>query len=193
MHKVFKVALATASIGLALLLVPSVSRAGTALRLTVPELVDRAEIVFEGRVLDARALKDARGRVVTEYFVSVHETYWGVPFGTRTFTLPGGVLSNGFGMAVPGMPKVEVGEDAIFFLTEESPLGNRMPVGLAQGKFRVVKDPLGETQLSRDQEGLVLADPLTGAVLPAEERLLVDYEQVVETIRAAALAKQEGR
>ena len=189
MHKVSMAALAVFSLGLALHFAPSDLRAGTALRMTVPDLVDGAEIVFEGRVLDAQARLDERGLVLTDYFVSVHKTYWGEDFGTRTFSLPGGVLPNGNGMVVSGMPETEVGEDAIFLLTEESPAGNRMPVGLAQGKFRVVKGPLGETLLARDQVGLVLADPLTGAVLPADERQLVDYAAVVKTIEAAALAK----
>jgi len=190
MFKVIKTAgVAVGSIALALGLAAGSAEAGTAVRLTVPEMVDRAEAVFEGRVLDARAQVDARGLVTTEYFVSVRETYWGVPYGTRTFSLPGGVLADGSGMLVPGMPEVKVGEDAIFFLTEQSPAGFRMPVGLAQGKFRLVTDPFGEVQLERDQEGLVLADPLTGAVLPADERPLVSYDQVVSTIRAAATAK----
>lgn len=189
MHKVSMVALAALLLGLASYFAPSDLRAGTALRMTVPDLVDGAEIVFEGRVLDAHAILDERGLVMTEFFVSVHTTYWGQHFGTRTFTLPGGVLPNGSGMVLAGMPVIEAGEDAIFFLTEESAAGNRMPVGLAQGKFRVVKGPLGEKQLARSQMGLVLADPLTGAVLPADEQQLVSYDAVVDTIRAASVAK----
>lgn len=193
MHTVSKVAVAALSLVLALTLRPADLQAGTALRMTVPDLVDRAELVFEGRVLSAQARTDERGLVLTDYFVSVQETFWGTPFGTRTFTLPGGVLSNGSGMVLAGMPRIEVGEDAIFFLTEQSAAGNRMPVGLAQGKFRLVKDPLGETLLARDQEGLVLVDPRTGAVVPAAEQLLVGYDAVVDMIRAAAVAKQERR
>ena len=189
MHKVLKVVLTALTIGVASLFTPSLLRAGTALRMTVPDLVDNAELVFEGRVIDARAIPAAHGRVVTEYFVSVHETYWGLPYGTQTFRLPGGVLPNGNGMAVPGMPEVKVGEDAIFFLTEASPAGNRMPVGLAQGKFTLVVDPLGDKQLARSQEGLMLAHPSTGAIMPAAERSLLDYDAVVSTIRAAAQAK----
>lgn len=189
MHQVLKAALAVLSVGFASVLVPPLARAGTAVRMTVPELVDNAELVFEGRVLDARAIPAANGRVVTEYFVSVHETYWGLPYGTQTFRLPGGVLPNGNGMVVSGMPEVTVGEDAIFFLTEESAGGNRMPVGLAQGKFSVVLDTLGDKQLARNQEGLMLANPATGAVVPANERALLDYDAVVATIRSAALAK----
>lgn len=189
MHKVLHAALAVFFIGLALVVAPSGARAGTALRMTVPDLVNNAELVFEGRVLDARVVPAANGRVATEYFVSVHETYWGLPYGTQTFRMPGGVLPDGSGMVVPGMPEVNVGEDAIFFLTESSPAGVRMPVGLAQGKLTVVVDPLGDKQLQRSQEGLMLANPATGAVVPAEERALVDYDQMVSAIRAAAQAK----
>jgi hypothetical protein len=163
--------------------------AGTALKLDVPGLVSQAELAFEGRVLAARTTCDARGLVSTEYTVSVHRTYWGEPFGTRVFSLPGGVLPDGSGLVLAGMPRIDVGEDVLLFLSAASANGLRMPVGLAQGKFKIVRDAQGLASLVRTQADLMLVDPTTGSTQPAAGWSALDYQATVGQIETAAALK----
>jgi hypothetical protein len=163
--------------------------AGTALKLDVPGLVREADLIFEGRVIASRASCDELGRIATEHTVSVDRTFLGEPFGTRTFTLPGGVLPDGRGMLIAGMPRIEVGEDALFFLSRPSANGVRMPVGLAQGKFKVARTPQGVAQLVRTQADLMLVDPATGAAQPASGWSALDYHETARAIEIAVAAR----
>ncbi len=168
----------------ATLVAPTV-RAGTAVRLEIEGLVDQSDLVFEGHVLTTRVYPTPEGRVETEYVVHVQRNWLGRHQGTRTFRLPGGVLPNGTGLVLPGMPRIERGEAAIFFLSEESPSGIRMPVGLAQGVFGVVTDARGQRALVRSQHGLQLLNPATGAIAPADPIAVSDYQATVERIENA--------
>lgn len=159
--------------------------AGTALRLEIEELAVRAQLVVEGRVIATRAFRDSRGEVRTEYLLSIDETYAGEPLGTRRFELPGGVLADGSGTLIAGMPTLALGEDALLFLTGESASGLRVPVGLAQGKLRLVRDPAGKLGLLRDAADLTLLDPTTGASASAPTPTVLDHAGVVQRIRRA--------
>lgn len=187
-HKLLVAGLVCGGAALALHLgsasVPTVE-AGTAVRLELEELARRASLIVEGRVIATRAFRDTRGEVRTEVTLSVDETFAGEPFATRRFELPGGVLSDGSGTLIAGMPSVSLGEDALYFLTGESASGLRMPVGLAQGKFRLLRDEQGRLGLMRDAAELTLLDPRTGAGAPAPVPVLLDHARVVERIRAA--------
>ena len=184
----------TAALAVAVLV--HVPLAGTAVKLEVDGLVDNADLAFEGRVLTKRSYALPSGRVETEYVVSVRQTWWGAPQGTRVFRLPGGSLPNGTSMVIPGMPSVELGNDAIFFLSQESPSGMRMPVGLAQGVMGVVTDRQGYQALVRSQRDLTLVDPATGALLKADPTAVLDYRDTVALIESAcarrALAERTG-
>jgi hypothetical protein len=179
-----------AAVGAALLL-PAI-RAGTAVRLEIEDLVQAAELVFEGRVVTAHAYATPDGRVETEYFVDVHRTYLGVPYGTQLFRLPGGVLPDGRGMIVPGLPVPREGRDAVFFLTAEGPRGWRMPVGLAQGQLDVVVGPDGSRALASSEAELALLDPSTGKRGEHAVGALLDYQETVTRIERAAARKLRG-
>ena len=49
------------------------------------------------------------------------------------------VLEDGSGMILAGMPRIAAGEETLLFLSAEGATGVRMPVGLSQGKFRVIQ------------------------------------------------------
>jgi len=173
-------------------LLPS-GRAGTAVRLEIEGLVEHAELVFEGRVVSAQSYQTPDGRVETEYFVSVHRSFVGRPFGSQVFRMPGGVLPDGSGMVVPGLPQVRPGADAIFFLSEVGTSGWRMPVGLAQGVLDVVVTPGGARALARSGATLSLLDPVTGALGAHVQGALLDYQETVRRIEAAAALQPRGR
>lgn len=173
------------------LLIPAGS-AGTAVRFEIEDLVEHAELVFEGRVVSATPYATAGGRVETEYFVSVHRTYLGTPFGTQVFRIPGGVLPDGSGLAIPGLSELREGQNALLFLTEEGTTGWRMPVGLAQGQLDVVVGADGRRALASAGAELALVDPLSGQLGSHAAGAVLDYQATVARIEAAAARKLRG-
>ncbi len=73
-------------------------------------------------------LEGETGLIETEYLMSVDRTLWGADLGMRTVRLPGGVLPDGRGMMIPGMPRIAVGEDVLLFLSRQTSWGMRMPM-----------------------------------------------------------------
>jgi len=161
-----------------------VLEAGTALRVDLEGLVDRADLVLEGRVKRVTP-RPAPGRIETEYELEIERTFLGEERQTRTFVMPGGVLPNGTGMILPGVPLLHTGEDAILFLSRESTAGMRVPVGLSQGRFRVETPIHGRRVVVREHEDLGLLDPESGALHEARGSERYDYAALVATIHAA--------
>jgi hypothetical protein len=175
---------------LVLLATLSPAWAGTAVRLEVPELLERSDLCLEGRVLAARAVLEGRRRIDTEYTIQVARTFWGEAQAVRVIRIPGGVLPDGRGMTVPGLPRLAVGEESILFLSRADAVGMRMPVGLAQGRLRIETDRSGGRRLIRDTEGLTVLEPAGSAPRPA----ILDYEGTLAEIeRAAARRRSKDR
>lgn len=170
--------------GLALLCVaPALSVPGTARRMELEDLVRVCDLAVEGRVVSMRAVRDVRGRIVTEHVLHVRRTHVGLASTLRTVRLPGGTLPDGTGLLVPGMPRLEVGQECVLFLSSEDTQGTRMPVGLAQGAWRVTKTKEGLRRVTRAMEGLAVVD---GArVGEAETHSQLDYAVFVARVEAA--------
>jgi len=164
--------------------------AGTALELDIEGLSQRADLILEGRVLSSRGRLSARGLIETEYVLAVDRTLWGPERSTRVIRLPGGVLPDGRGLMLPGMPRITPGEDVLLFLTGPSPDGMRMPVGLAQGKFRRVLDRSGARVLVREQSDLTLVNANTGAVREADGHSIMLYAEVVARVQAVTASRR---
>jgi hypothetical protein len=180
---------------LAALLCAGAASATSVLRFEREELARRATRVFEGTVLDVRAERDAEGRIVTRVRFAVGgDGWWKGRGGAETeLLLPGGVLeSEGRALLVPGMPRFERGERAVVFASESDRLGELLavPVGLKQGKLRVVVAPNGRRVLERELSGLQLVDPATQQTIAAPRGLeRFDYD----AWRAAVRRIAEGR
>lgn len=145
------------SVGLVRLQTPKPTlQAGTAVRMEVEDLVDRADRILEARITGRRTLRDERGRIVTEYQLLQRRTFYGD--SVDVVRLPGGVLANGRGLMLPGMPRIQVGEEVLLFLNGES---MAMPTGLAQGKFRIMSDRAGQ-RLAVRHGGIELAGSACG-------------------------------
>ncbi len=166
--------------------------AGTALRLELAELVEHAELVLEGRIVTRSAQLTPTGRVATDHGVEVLRTFLGEPLAQRTLRLPGGVLPDGSGVLIPGMPRLALGEDVILFLTGEGAQGARMPVGLAQGKLAVVTSLAGEKVLVRRHDGLDWAHAPGEPVHHAHSGEHLDYAATVAEIHAAVQRRAQG-
>jgi hypothetical protein len=166
------------------------SQAGTAIRLDIGGLVDRADLVLEGCVTAEHAVIGPASRIDTEFTIAVEHTYLGDPLATRVIRWPGGVLPDGRGMALPGMPRLSVGSRAILFLTAADSVGMRMPVGLAQGELSIAIDAIGGKHVVRDQSDLSLVDPRTGSVAHADAKCVLDYAGTIAEIEARVAAKR---
>jgi len=160
-------------------------QAGTAVRMDIDDLVGGSDLILEGRVLSTRAFPTAGGHIETEYILEVDRTFEGEDMPVRSIRIPGGILSDGTGMVIPGMPRVSAGEEVLLFLTRESSAGIRMPVGLAQGKFELVRDRNGVKSLIGERKGLAVISPASGALVEGADRVLFEYAQVVARIEAA--------
>jgi len=166
-------------------------RAGTAVRMTLEDMVHRADLIVETRVLDARGLEVA-GRIETEYLLEVTRTFEGEDQTYRTVRMPGGVLEDGRGMVLAGMPRLSRGERTLLFLSSEGRTGIRVPVGLAQGKLSLVTAKTGQRFVVQNASDLALVDRDSGSVIhgTAANRIL-RYQDVVARIEAALAAERD--
>lgn len=162
---------------------PSGVRAGTALRMDVSDLTEHADLIVEARVLGARSF-EADGIVQTSYLLEVERTFLGTDLPYRSVTLPGGVLPDGRGMVLAGMPHIVPGEQELLFLSEENATGLRMPVGLAQGKLEVVRHADGSKSLLSDAGGVVLLSK-DGSLVQGTGSSSSSYAEVVSEIEAS--------
>jgi hypothetical protein len=172
-------------------------RAGTALRLDVAGLVERSGEIFEGRVLSTRVLSEPDGRLETEVVVGVSRTWWGAPRAAQVFRVPGGLRPDGSGLVLPGLPGFEPGEELLLFLTEPSsarPAGAplRLPVGLAQGKLRLLRTAAGTRSLTRDLDGLSLVDGAGPGAASAAAAGAVRYEDFVRALELAVARRRSA-
>jgi hypothetical protein len=165
-------------------------RAGTALELDVSAMMERADLVVEGRVQSATPRVASRGRIETEYLLTVDRTFWGEDQGTRAITIPGGVLPDGRGMIVPGMPRLVPGEDVLLMLSERGATGVRVPIGLSQGKFRLVPGQDGIKLAVRTQGRLSLVSASSQLVRHADSASVMAYADLVAELESAAALKR---
>ncbi len=178
---------AAASLVVSLLIAPA-ALGGTAVRLGVPELAERADLIVEARVLSTRVV-EAPGTLQTEAVLQVGRTFAGQALTYRTVRLPGGEREDGSGLLIPGMPRLAAGEDVLLFLSAEGKKGARMPIGLSQGKLGVVTLASGAKRLTRDATDT----NLVGGGGAGAARGLLDYAEVVAQIEAGLARKAAGR
>jgi len=166
--------------------------AGTAVRLGVSEMVECADLVVEGRVHSCRVEEASPRRIETVVTLDVDRTFWGEDLPSRTIRLPGGVLEDGRGLVISGMPTVQPGEEVLLFLSAEGSSGVRVPVGLSQGKLRIETSLDGRRALTRDPGELLVVDPGGGLVRHPASHEHLDYAAVVAEIWAAVDRRHLG-
>ena len=165
------------------------SQAGTALEMDLSEVVDASNLVLEGRVVQGRSSTTEDGTIYTDWDIEVDRTWWGDDEPVRTVRIPGGVLSDGKGMVVPGMPSLAPGEDVVLMLSDESDKGLRIPTGLGQGKYRIVSDGQGSKKAIRTGEHMTLAST-AGTLASGDGLSVLDYAELVAELEAATQRKR---
>ncbi|MBI5434732.1 MAG: hypothetical protein HZA52_18010 [Planctomycetes bacterium] len=161
-------------------------RASTVEKLDLAGLFERSEHVVHGRILKSSVKLGAHGRPETTYEVDVTTAFWGTSSGTLTFRTAGGALPDGRELVIPGLPKLAIGEEVLLFLTCESKRGLRMPVGLAQGKFQVVRDEQGPATLLRGESELEFLDPTTHEPQKLSTRASLDFDATARELERLA-------
>lgn len=160
------------------------SQAGTALRMDLDEAFSRADLAIEGTVVQGSSGETAKGEIYTDWKIDVSRTYWGRNEQERTIRLPGGVLADGRGTVIPGMPRLALGEEVVLFLTDESDEGFRVPVGLSQGKYRIVTAADGSRTAVQTGDHVTLISARTTRSIDGLEML--EYADLVARIEAAS-------
>jgi hypothetical protein len=104
-------------------------------RLSFVELIETANTIVEGSVVDAHTYRSSDGKLIlTSYTISVQENLKGSSGSTLTITTVGGRIGNTI-LHVAGMPVFQPGEKAVLFLEKNGAFTT--VVGLNQGKFGI--------------------------------------------------------
>ena len=153
--------------------------------LDLPGLVERAQIIAEGRCLSVRSERDPQGGIVTVVDLMVERGFRGSLPGDRVvFRMPGGELDDR-SLIIPGMPRFEPDDEVLLFLTGPSSRDIRVPVGLGQGRLRILRDPVtGAKRLERSIAGLSLVGANGAPVLADRSLPDLDYEDFVARLEA---------
>jgi len=154
---------------ISLLLFSVCTFATTVQRLTLDDMVKKAQTIVHGRVRSSVAHWSADGRlIVTTYTLDVKETIKGRTGRSIDLTVVGGKVGNQ-GLFVSGMPSFDTGEEAVVFIENS---GNYSTVvGLSQGKFAVRND-----EVSNNVSNLSFADGREGTPLKMR---LNDFKQQI--------------
>ncbi|MBL8856907.1 MAG: hypothetical protein JNL28_00155 [Planctomycetes bacterium] len=163
--------------------------ASTVLKLGVEEMATRCELALEASVTSKSASLDGRGRIGTDYALTVERTFFGAHTVQRTVRVPGGVLPDGRGLVLPGMPTLAVGESALLFLSGQNDHGERLPIGLAQGRLSVKTAPDGTKSLVRDVLDLDFVDAQGNRVPAGPQVSSLPYAATVARIEKACAGR----
>jgi hypothetical protein len=160
-------------------------RASTAVRMDTRGLVEGADLVLDAHVRGVRAIELSGGRIYTELRLDVVRTFLGEPLTERSVRLPGGVLSDGRGLLLAGVPIPEAGSRCVLFLSPEGAGGVRLPVGLAQGCRPLHVDAQGKWWANNDTAGIALLDPHSGALQEGSKQSPIAYTRLAKEIATA--------
>jgi len=111
------------------------------MQLELAQIVAAADRAFVGRVVSVHSDRDRAGIPSTWVTFAVDQVMkWTVgseltikQFGTATR------LDDGSLLRLPGLPTYAIGDEMVVFLRGESEAGFSSPIGLAQGKFPIVR------------------------------------------------------
>ncbi len=152
------------------LVVPALVGATTLLRLSVEKMSQDAEMVVLGHVAWSYAVQpDPDGPIYTMTGVEVGRCIAGDCPETVVLRHRGGTV-DGLTLYIPGMPRFVPGQEVLLFLEPdyEKVPGYHSVVGMVQGFFLVVTEPVSGARLAVQQlGGVTLAAPdANGSIAP---------------------------
>jgi hypothetical protein len=138
----------------ALLLGARIASPTTVIAPTFDELVAKAQTIFVGRAVDTRSEFEysSSGRsIVTHVTFSVERVLKGQVGLQTELTFLGGTVGD-IRMEVAGMPEFRVGDRDLLFVSSQVHAASPL-VGLAYGRFRLVRDPVTGADQVRTHDG----------------------------------------
>ena len=95
------------------------------------------------------------GQIYTRYLFAIDQSLKGSAISQLELHLPGGRLQGVF-TRISGMPVFTPGEEAVLFLTGANELGHAWPIGLAQGRFSIIRNETDNPRVFQELDGLTL-------------------------------------
>ena len=139
---------------LCLSLLASPLAATTVQRFDLEDLVTRADRIVVG-ICESAGPRLVNGQIYTTYTFGVDQSLKGDAGLRLELHLPGGLLQ-GVLSHIAGMPVFDPGDEVVLFLTATNELGHAWPVGLAQGRFSIVRDGRDIPRVFQELDGLSL-------------------------------------
>ena len=120
--------------------VPALTRATVVVRPSFDQLVERADLIIEGEVVDVRARWDVRAGervIVSDVTIRVRRTLKGTSSAQVVLQFFGGTVGK-YSMQLAGMPPFAPGDRSVLFLRNDGGRGYPL-VGLMHGRFRIAR------------------------------------------------------
>jgi len=147
------------------------------------DLVQKSGRIVVGKCLSRESRwNDRNTLILTTARFAVSEPLKGSNDGFVNVVTVGGTL-DGITQEVSGMPVFEPEEEVLLFL-EPSKNGHWQPLGLSQGKFRILRNrQTGEEEVVHSLSGLELYDPANRSLSQQEKPSRAPLKPMVERIR----------
>jgi hypothetical protein len=176
-----------------LLLCATTGRATTVIAMTQADLVRQSALIVEARAVANRVVHDegpdgpVNVRTLTTFEVS--QTLKGDHQRTITVVGYGGVVGDK-SYNWPGVPRFQVGETALLFLTRH-PAGELTVTGLEQGRMTISEKPgIGRVAI-QTLYGVELVGPRDRLDTPGEKPLVEVVNAVAAEVRAQQAAAEQ--
>ena len=155
--------------------------------LSLEQMVATAGFIFSGKVLNVRSERDAAtGFIVTYATVAVQDAVRSVTGSRFTFKQYGGSY-NGLNVFVADMSYFSVGEEVVAFLYPVSALGLTSPVGVAEGKWTIQRDPAtGKKFVAANSLSAKMLAPYAASATDTKTARRMEYEPFIKLIRELA-------
>src|SRR5688572_20234570 len=169
---------------LALTLIVSFQALSTTVeKFTLDDLVEKSGRIVVGKCISRESRwNDRNTLILTTARFAVSERLKGSSDGFVNVVTVGGTL-DGITQTVSGMPVFEP-EEAVLLFLEASKNGDWQPLGLSQGKFRILRNrQTGEEEVVHSLSGLELYDPTDRSLSQQEKPSRAPLKPMVERIR----------
>lgn len=150
------------------------------LKMELPELVGRSDVIFVGQVAQIQShWNEGRRHIVTDTTFKVEQLVKGKTLLTEVVVRNLGGTVDGLGMWVSGSPTFKQGERAVIFTDQRDK--HRYVTGMQQGVYRIVLDAATKIPRVRARiNGLALAKRKGGSLellrpTPVEPRPLKNF------------------
>ena len=150
-----------------LLSVAGTAGAASVRPLQLSQIIDDSTIAFQGTCVANRTEREAATNLVVTYTTfAVKDVLKGNVPATYVIKQIGGQMPDGeLSYRVDGVPSFDIGHEYVVLLAGVSAAGFSSPIGLAQGKFTVLKDVAG-AKVSNGRDFREMTAGMPSVVLP---------------------------